>query len=86
MVPDMETTSFEYFTKNIPLPSEDDYRAKLIERTEQLCRRMRWRALFYLNPEKCNSGTKDTFGFNSNRTPPPIAETDKFEKRMTNMI
>ena len=47
---------------------------------------MRWRALFYLNPEKCNSGTRDTFGFNSNRTPPPIAEKAKFEKRMTNMI
>ena len=77
---------FRIFHKEYPLPSEDDYRAKLIERTEQLCRRMRWRALFYLNPEKYNSGTKDTFGFNSNRTPPPIAEMAKFEKRMTNMI
>jgi hypothetical protein len=31
---------------------------------------VRWRALLYLNLEKCNSGNQDTFGFNSNRTTP----------------
>ena len=41
---------------------------------------------FYLNPAKCSSDTKDTFGFNSIRTPPPVAEMDKFEKRMADMI
>ena len=83
IVLNMEATSFEYSTKNIPLPSEDSYRVKLIERTEQLCRRMRWKAYFYLNSDNCS---KETFGFKSNQTPPPITEMAKFEKRMTNMI
>ena len=82
----MEATSFEYSTKNIPLPSEDNYRVKLIERTGQLCRRMRWRAYFYLNPDADKNSSKETFGFKSNQSPPPVTEMAKFEKRMTNMI
>ncbi|CAB4021575.1 Hypothetical predicted protein [Paramuricea clavata] len=61
-------------------PPEDDYRAKHIDR------RMRWRTLFLSQSRECNGRTQHTFGFNSNRTPPPIAEMAKFEKRMTNMI
>ena len=82
----MEARSFEYSTKNIPVPSEDVYQAKLIERTEQLCQRLRRRAHFYLNPAKCSIDNKDTFDFNSIRTPPPVNEMAKFEKRMTDMI
>jgi hypothetical protein len=37
----MEATQFDYSTKNIRVPSEKDYSKKLIEKTEELCRRMR---------------------------------------------
>ena len=47
---DMESTSFDYSAKNIPIPSPKDYQRVLIDKTELLCRRMRWRAFFYLNP------------------------------------
>ena len=82
---DMEATQFDYSTKNIPIPSERDYSKKLIEKTEQLCRRMRWKAHFYLNP-KTENMNKETYGFNSKQTPPQIPELVSFEDRMLKMI
>ena len=58
----MEKFSVNYSTKNIPLPSQNDYRQRLIEKTEQFLRRMRWKAYFFLNPGTI-SNTKDTYGF-----------------------
>jgi hypothetical protein len=81
----MESTTFDYSTKNIPIPSEDDYKRKLIEKTEHLCRRMRWKAFFYLNPN-ATPKQKENFGFNSTKTPPVILETAKFENKLLNMI
>lgn len=81
----MESTRFDYSTKNIPLPSERDYHRKLIEKTEQLCRRMRWKAYFYLNPDVSDKH-KQTFGFTSRNTPPPIPAMLNFEKRLVTMI
>ncbi|KAL9977640.1 hypothetical protein ACROYT_G015069 [Oculina patagonica] len=81
----MESTRFDYSTKNIPLPSERDYNRKLIDKTEHLCRRMRWKAYFYLNPES-NGKQRETFGFNSRNTPPQIPAMINFEKRLLNMI
>ena len=37
-----------YSLKNIPLPSPDTYTARLIEKVEDLIKRMRWRAFFFL--------------------------------------
>ena len=55
--------------KNIPIPNNREYTKRLIEKTESVIKRMRWKAFFYLHPE--NSTTqKETFGFNSTRTPP----------------
>lgn len=82
---DMESTNFGYSTKNIPLPSKQEYCRKLIEKTEHLCRRMRWKAHFYLNPE-AKGQEKETYGFKSRLTPPQIPEMITFENRLTNMI
>ena len=43
----MGSIDFGYSLKNIPLPSKDSYKYKLIEKTEQLLKRMRWKAFFY---------------------------------------
>ena len=43
----MNCIDFGYSLKNVPLPSKDSYKYKLIENTEQLLKRMRWKAFFY---------------------------------------
>lgn len=77
----MEQVHFDYATKNIPLK---EYQSKLIEKTEHLCRRMRWKALFFLNPEL--RSTNNTYRFNSKRTPPQIHEMVLFENRLLDLI
>ena len=82
----MEPTRFDHSRKNIiPLPSEKDYNRTLIEKTELLCKRMRWKAFFFLN-SKVDGNKKETFGFNSRATPPQITEILNFEKRLLQMI
>jgi len=43
----MERTLFNYSTKNIPIASEKCYTKRLIEKTEELLRRMRWKAFHF---------------------------------------
>ena len=81
----MERINFDYSIKNIPLPSEAEYVTKLIEKTEHFCRRLRWKALFFLNPN-ITSEEKETYGFKSRKTPPRLPETIGFENRLLNMI
>lgn len=81
----MEAIKFEYSTLNIPIPSEKDYLRKLIEKTEHLCRRMRWKAYFFLNPN-AKPDYKETYGFKSHKIPPQIPALLSFEKKLTAMI
>ena len=80
----MEKLNIGYSTKNIHLPSRNDYPQRLIEKTEQL-RRMRWKAHFFLNPDT-TSIPKETYGFKSTKNPPPIEELKDFEDDMLKMI
>ena len=68
---EMEATQFGYSTKNIPIPSENDYKKALIEKTEHLCKRMRWKAHFFLNPENKRQ-ERNAYGFNSKKSPSHI--------------
>ena len=81
----METKQFGYSTKNIPIPPEKEYRKMLIEKTENLCRRMRWKAHFSLNPD-IGRRNKECYGFNSTKSPPHISELENFESKMLEMI
>ena len=47
---------------------------------------MRWKAFFYLNPEKKPRKQKETFGFKSRNTPPQVAEITKFEDDLPQFI
>ena len=76
---DIEATSFDYSTKNIPIPSEKKYSKK------EFCKRIRWRAYFFLNPESA-SNNKETFGFKSKNTPPYVKKLVNFENRMLDMV
>lgn len=81
----MEKFNIGYSTKNIPLPSQNDFLHRLIEKTEHFLRRMRWKAFFFLNPDASTS-SKDTFGFKSTKNPPPVDELKEFEDDMLKMI
>lgn len=71
--------------KNIPIPQPQMYMTKLIEKTEDLIRRMRWRAHFFLNPPTMQE-KKQTFGFKSTKSPPFIEELKDFEDKMLKLI
>ena len=47
---------------------------------------MRWKAFFYLNPDKKPRKQKETFGFKSRNTPPQVAEMTKFEDDLLQII
>lgn len=81
----MEKINFGYSMKNIPMPSKEDYTKRLIEMTEKLVRRMRWKAFHYLNPDKSNTNT-ETYGFKSRKSPPNIRELQEFEGKMLKLI
>ena len=44
----LEKVNLGYSTKNIPFANKEQYKMKLIEKTEALIKRMRWKATFFL--------------------------------------
>ena len=64
--------------KNIPLPSEKNFKIELLNSIHSLDSRMRWRAFHYLNPQAPKNG-KETYGLNTSNTPPPIKELKTFQ-------
>ncbi len=81
----MEQVNFGYSTKNIPAPTQRTYLKSLIAKTEKFLRAVRWRTFFYLNPEKTPK-QKETFGFKSTKSPPPVPELKDFEDGMLNLV
>ena len=81
----MERVNFDYSMKNIPLPNHSEYTKRLIEKTESVIKRMRWRAFFFLNPDK-RSKEIETYGFNSRKTPPQLEQMTQFEDSLLQMI
>ena len=57
----METFNVTYSKKNIAIPSENEYKLKLIMKTGNFLKRMRWKALAFLG--KLKSTDKDNYGF-----------------------
>ena len=57
----METFNITYSKKYIPFPSENEYKLKLIMKTENFLKRMRWKALAFLG--KLKSSDKDNYGY-----------------------
>ncbi len=48
----MRQFRFDYSLKNIPIPSQDAYLRNLIEKVENVLKRMRWKAHFFLKGDK----------------------------------
>ena len=81
----MDRITFNHSDKNIPIPHHQDFTKRTIEKTESLLRRMRWQAFFFLNPE-ARTASKETFGFNTTKSPTPIPELKPFEDGMLKII
>ena len=66
----METFNIAYSNKNIPIPSENEYKLKLIMKTENFLKRMRWKALAFLG--KLKGSDKENFGFKTVKCHPQL--------------
>ena len=80
----METFNIAYSNKNIPIPSENEYKLKLIMKTENFLKRMRWKALAFLG--KLKGSDKENFGFKTIKCPSSVKELVPFENDMMEMI
>ena len=85
LLSNMESVNFGYSMKNIPLPSNKEYTKRLIDKTESVIKRMRWKAYFYLHPEK-KSDQNENFGFKSRKTPPQVEEMTGFEDDLLRVV
>ena len=81
----MEKINFGYSLKNIPIPKRELYMKALIDKTHKFLKRIRWRAYFFDNPAP-SSQRRETFGFNSEKSPPFVKDTLPFETEMYQLI
>ena len=80
--------SLPYSWKNIPMPSADAYRKKLVVMVESVIKRMRWKAFFFLHgggdEEKQESDAN--YGLKSRKCPPLVDELKPFEEDMLKLV
>ena len=81
----MERVNFGYSLKNIVEPSPKVYHQMMINSCEKTLNRMRWKAFFYLNPDK-SSSMKENFGLPTSKPAPKIEELDEFREGMLNLL
>ena len=77
----MEQVNFNYSIKNIPIPSQQDFRIQMIKSVEHFVKNIRWRAFHYLNPVQTNV-KKETFGFTSTKPAPYLTELKELENHL----
>ena len=58
---------------------------KFIEKTELFMKRIRWKAHFFINL-KSTENKQETYGFNTQKSPPVIDELKEFEESMARLI
>ena len=75
----------KHSTKNIPNASESVYKEALIQKTQHLVRRMRWKAKFF-EEEDVSTEDHDNYGFKTTRTPKPIEHLQAFEEDLIRMV
>ena len=80
----MDRINLSFSLKNIPLPSNNSYLKALIDKVENLLRRMRWKAFFFDNPEE--AANNNNFGLSSDCTPPKSTLLTPFENDMFDLI
>ena len=64
----MERFDINYSKKNIPLPSEKQYKLQLIIKVKNVIKRMRWKAMQFL--VKLDENRTEIYGFKTNKCSP----------------
>ena len=80
----MATFNITDSKKNIPIPSENEYKWKFIMKTENFLKRLRWKALAFLGQLK--SSHKVNHDFKTVKCPSSVKEVVPFENDMMDMI
>ena len=79
----MEKLNFGYSLKNIPIPSERSYKLKIMEKTEMVIKRMRWKA-FMSDAEEMEP--KKSYGLKTFKTPSQVKEIVAFENDLIDLV
>ena len=74
----------DYSTKNVSIPSKDEYKVKLASKIKRVINRMRWKALEYLG--KLYNSTKESYVFKSRKCIPTVKEMTNFEEDLRLVI
>ena len=86
----MEKLHFNYSYKNIPIPSERNYKLQLMEKIELVIKRMRWKTHFYNEKKDVKENKTHTipevYGLKSLICPPQVKELIQFESDLLDMI
>ena len=84
----MNRFSLGYYPKNVPVPSEKEYTLTLLEKTEELYKRMRWKEFVYnkRNETQHDYQPAETYGLRTKKLPPSINELKGFENDLISMI
>ena len=83
----LEKVNLGYSTKNIPYADIGRYKLKLIEQTESLIKRMRWKAIFHLSRKEENRTEKpENYGLPSKKCPSQVKELIPFENDLLQLV
>ena len=82
----MEKLSFGYSLKNIPIPSEKSYKIKLMEKTEMVIKRMRWKAIFSESERDEDQSTRISYGLKTFKCPGQVRELLNFENDLIDLV
>ena len=86
----MEKLLFDYSYKNIPIPSERNYKLQLMEIIELVIKRMRWKVHFYNEKKDVKENETrtipETYGLKSLNCPPQVKELIQFKSNSLDMI
>ena len=85
---DFEKINYGYSMKNIGPPPQREYLFCLISMVKSFMGRFRWKAYHILHPAQTQE--KETYGFNTSKTPPykpdVVQSLALFERNFTNLI
>ena len=71
---------------DIPIPTEGDFKHKLVGQTSKFMRNLRLKAYFFLHPEAKSKTRNETYGLKSNIDTPIVPELVDFEEQVIKMI
>ena len=78
----MEKLNFGYSLKNITIPDEKSYKLRLLEKIEIFIKKIRWRAIVFINNNK-----KDfSYGLKSGRSPPQLKDLIQFKDDLVRIV